>query len=355
MLPPTDIKEPDTPHCRPVSSLAAMIGSTPLLDIHYTIDGSPRRLFAKYEQKNMTGSVKDRMAEWILDKAQQTGSLRPGDTITEATSGNTGISFAALGRALGYPVRIYMPDWMSKERVTLIESFGAEIIGVSRDQGGFIGAIEMAERFAREHDQVFLPRQFDNWANVQAHEASTGPEIHRQLQTINLVADAVVAGVGTGGTIMGLSRYLRTVNQDLKAHPLEPANSPTLRTGHKVGKHRIQGISDEFVPQIVHLDELDDVVDAWDGDSILMAQALCSELGLAVGISSGANILGAMQLVEKMGPDATVVTVLPDSNKKYLSTDLCHHEPFQSGYLSPRVALKRFAAIACPPIAPTCP
>lgn len=355
MLLLTDNTKPDTPHCRPVCSLGAMIGSTPLLEIHYTIDGSPRRIFAKYEQKSMTGSVKDRMAEWILDQAQQSGSLRPGDTITEATSGNTGISFAALGRALGYPVRIYMPDWMSRERVTLIESFGAQIIGISREQGGFIGAIKMAEQYAREHEQVFLPRQFDNWANVQAHEATTGPEIHRQLETLGLVADAVIAGVGTGGTIMGLSRYLRTVNPDLKSHPLEPANSPTLSTGHKIGKHRIQGISDEFVPPIVHLDELDDIVEAWDGDSILMAQALCRELGLAVGISSGANILGAIQVADKMGIDATVVTVLPDSNKKYLSTDLCHHEPVQSKYISPRVVLKQFTAIACPPASQNCP
>ena len=144
---------------------------------------------------------------------------------------------------------------------------------------------------------------------------------------------------------MGVARYLRRAGRPVRAHPLEPANSPTLRTGHKIGQHRIQGISDEFIPAILDLDELDEVVDVWDGDAILMAQALCYTLGLAVGISSGANILGAMQLVEELGDDATVATILPDSNKKYLSTALCHAEPPRDDYLTPRVRLDHFAAV----------
>lgn len=337
-----------TPVREPVldAGLHRMIGNTPLLAIEYRFDGKPRRVFAKYEQRNMTGSIKDRMAAWIIAKAYELGELRAGDTIVEATSGNTGISFAAIGRALGHPVRIYMPDWMSTERVGLIRSFGAEIIPISREAGGFLGSMEQAERYAREHDHVFLPRQFANLANVEAHESTTGPEIEGQLAAMGLVADAVVAGVGTGGTIMGLSRCLKRLNPRLTAHPLEPANSPTLRTGHKAGRHRIQGISDEFVPAIVKLDELEDVVDAWDGDAILMAQALCCRLGLGVGISSGANFLGAAQLVERNGKDATVVTVFPDSNKKYLSTDFAREEPADPRYLTPRIELVGFRAVA---------
>lgn len=327
------------------AGLQHMIGGTPLLAIDFRLDGRPRRLFAKYEQRNMTGSVKDRMAAWIISKAYAHGELHPGDTIVEATSGNTGISFAAIGRALGHPVRIYMPDWMSAERVGLIRSFGAEVVPVSRDEGGFLGSIEQAESYARRHEHVFLPRQFANDANIEAHERTTGPEIERQLAALGLAADAVVAGVGTGGTIMGLKRHLERVNPNLTAHPLEPANSPTLRTGRKLGRHRIQGISDEFIPPIVRLDELGDAVDVWDGDAILMAQALCRTLGLGVGISSGANFLGAVQLIQRFPERATVVTIFPDSNKKYLSTDLAREEAPSGDYLTPRVELLSFRAV----------
>ncbi len=330
-----------------VERLAPLIGHTPLITIRYRIDGRPRRLFAKYESLNLTGSVKDRMAYWILRQAYATGGIQPEDTIVEASSGNTGISFSAVGKALGHPVRVYMPDWMSRERHDLICAFGAEVVSVSREQGGFVGAIEMAEEYARQHEHVFLPRQFDNSANVGAHEFLTGPEIHAQLTAQGLAADAFVAGVGTGGTVMGVGRYLRKQGR-VRVHPLEPANSPTLSTGCKVGKHRIQGISDEFIPSILKLDQLDRVVDIWDGDAILMAQKLGAQLGLGVGISAGANVLGAVELVEEMGAEATVVTVLPDSNKKYLSTDLCRCEEPREGYLAPRVELEGVMAVGCP-------
>lgn len=326
--------------------IAPLVGRTPLLAIDYDIDGQPRRLYAKYEQENMTGSVKDRMALHILRKAHEQSVLKPGDYIVEASSGNTGISFAAIGRALGHTVRIYMPNWMSQERVALMQSMGAEIIPVSHEQGGFLGSIRMAKEFAAGRDDVFQPLQFDNEANIDAHFESTGPEIEAQLAALGKRADAFVAGVGTGGTVMGVGRYLQRNGHDVKVHPLEPANSPTLRTGKKVGRHRIQGISDEFVPSIVRLDILDEIIDTWDGDAILMAQALSCRLGLSVGISSGANFLGAAQLVERMGADATVVTIFPDSNKKYLSTDLCRTEPIGEDYWSPRITLRRFRAIA---------
>ncbi len=326
-----------------------MVGRTPLVEVRYTSRGRARRVFAKYEQKNMTGSVKDRMALWILRQATECGVLRPGDTIAEATSGNTGISFAAMGRALGHPVRIFMPDWMSRERVMLIQSFGAEVIPVSREQGGFRASIAMADAFAKEPGgagRVFLPHQFENPANAEAHERTTGPEIIAQLRSQGLRCDAFVAGVGTGGTVMGVGRALRREWPGVRAHPLEPANSPTLRTGRKEGSHRIQGISDEFVPAIVRLDELSPIVDVWDGDAIIAAQAL-GRAGLAVGISSGANFLGADRLLDELGDDAVVVTVFSDSNKKYLSTDLYRTEPARAEYAAPGIAIAGWRAIGC--------
>lgn len=332
--------------CNPADALAGMVGRTPLVEIRYESRGRVRRVFAKYEQKNMTGSVKDRMALWILRQAYERGDLRPGDVIAEATSGNTGISFAAMGRALGHGVRIYMPDWMSRERVALIVSLGAEVIPVSREQGGFVGSIALADAFAKERGGVFLPHQFDNPANVEAHRATTGPEIIAQIESVGRQVDAFVAGVGTGGTVMGVGQALRERYPRVGVHPLEPANSPTLRTGHKDGKHRIQGISDEFIPSIVRLDELDSIVDAWDGDAILMAQAL-GRAGLAVGISSGANFVGADKLLDELGEDATVVTIFPDSNKKYLSTDLCRAEPIGEGFVAPGIRILSWHTIGC--------
>ena len=323
--------------------LRHLVGGTPLLELQYRYEGRPRRIYAKYESMNMTGSVKDRMAWHILTKAMAGGTLRAGDTVVEASSGNTGISMAAIGRALGHHVRIYLPDWMSMERIQLIERFGAEVVKVSAEEGGFIGSVRRAEQDG-EKPGVFLPRQFDNDDNIEAHARMTGPEILLQLRAFGVQPQAFVAGVGTGGTVMGVGKALRTAFPGTRVHPLEPANSPTLRTGNKVGKHRIQGISDEFVPSIVDLDALDDIIDVWDGDAILMAQQLCSSLGLAVGISSGANVLGAMQLVEQLGEDACVVTLLPDSNKKYLSTDLAREEPPRDDYWSPHVQLETFRA-----------
>ncbi len=332
----------------PTDALHGMVGRTPLLEITYESRGQRRRLFAKYEQKNMTGSVKDRMALWILREAYLSSELRPGDEIAEATSGNTGISFAAMGRALGHPVRIYMPDWMSRERVALMHSFGAQVIPVSREQGGFLGSIAQADAYAASHANVFLPHQFQNPANCEAHERTTAPEIIAQLNSQGVPCHAFVAGVGTGGTVMGVGRGLRAAWPDVRIHPLEPANSPTLRTGKKMGHHRIQGISDEFVPAIVDLDSLDEIVDVWDGDAILMAQAL-GHVGLAVGISSGANFLGADKIASQLGGDGVVATIFPDSNKKYLSTDLYQPEPERDDYLSPHIRIVSWRAIGCEP------
>jgi cysteine synthase len=232
-----------------------------------------------------------------------------------------------------------MPNWMSRERQDLIRSYGAQIVPVSHDDGGFLGSIRMSQELAADRDDVFLPQQFSNEANVQAHEMTTGPEIWSQLEFAGLVPDAFVAGVGTGGTVMGVGRYLRAMNPKIKIHPVEPAESPTLSTGRKVGKHRIQGISDEFIPAIVDLASLDDVISVCDGDSILMAQKLASSIGLAIGISSGSNFLAALMVQEQLARDAVVVTVFPDDNKKYLSTDLTREEPVCENYLAPQVEI----------------
>lgn len=324
--------------------LSSLIGNTPLLEITFKYRGEVRRLYAKAENLNMTGSIKDRMAFHILQQGYLRGDLHAGNRIIEATSGNTGIAFAAIGRALGHPVTIYMPDWMSQERKSLIQVLGAEIKLVSREEGGFMGSIALSEELSRTTQNTYLPRQFSNNDNAEAHYLSTGPEIWWQLSFHGLAPDAFIAGVGTGGTIMGVGKYLKEKNPLVMLHPLEPANSPTLSTGHKIGKHRIQGISDEFIPAILDLSQLDKVVAVDDGDAIIMAQKLASELGMGVGISSGANFIGAVMLQEEMGADAVVVTVFSDDNKKYLSTDLLREEPVRADYLSRSIELISYRA-----------
>ncbi len=196
----------------------------------------------------------------------------------------------------------------------------------------------MAEEEAKDNDDVFLPRQFDNQYNCQAHYHTTGPEIWRQCEKFGFRPDAFVAGVGTGGTIMGVGRFLKEKNPGIKLYPMEPENSPTLRTGYKVGKHRIQGISDEFIPSILKLDELDDIVSVDDGDAIIMAQMLARKLGLGVGISSGANFIAAAK-IQNEHPEWNVITVFSDDNKKYLSTDYAREEPVKEGFISSRIGL----------------
>ncbi|UOR03906.1 PLP-dependent cysteine synthase family protein [Hymenobacter aerilatus] len=323
-----------------------LVGNTPMLALHYRYRGQTGQIFVKCEHYNLTGSLKDRMALYILQQAYIQGKIRPGDTIVEATSGNTGIAFAAIGKALGHPVRILMPNWLSRERVDIIRSLGAEVTLVSKEQGGFLGSIRLAEEMAAADHTVFLTRQFENQYNCEAHARTTGPEIAAQLASIGRQPTAFVAGVGTGGTVMGVGHYLRRQFPAVRIHPLEPAESPTLTTGYKVGAHRIQGISDEFIPAIVRLDQLDAVVQASDGDAILLAQKLAQQLGLAVGISSGANVSGAIRLAAELGPDATVVTLLCDSNKKYLSTDLLREEPVRASYLAPEVEFVNYRPIS---------
>lgn len=338
-----------------IRGLSSLIGNTPLLAIDFLFKGEKRTLYAKAENLNMTGSIKDRMALHILQQGYKRGILKPGSLIVEATSGNTGIAFAALGRALGHPVTIFMPSWMSEERINLIRSLGAEIVLISREGGGFLGSISRAKELAETTEGAFLPMQFSNEDNTEAHYQTTGPEVWWQLRFRALYPNAFIAGVGTGGTIMGTGRYLKEKNPSIRVHPLEPTNSPTLSTGHKVGKHRIQGISDEFIPPILDLGGLDEIISVEDGDAILMAQKLADELGIGVGISSGANFLGALLVQQELDRDAIVATVFPDDNKKYLSTDLLREEPVKADYLAPHIkllgvrAFKRVCRTCCDP------
>ena len=320
-----------------LQGISSLVGGTPLLEISFRFGGQERKIYAKAEYYNLTGSIKDRVAYHILKKAYLNGTIHPGDRIAEATSGNTGISFSAVGSYLGHEVVIYMPDWMSQERILLMESYGATVRLVSHEQGGFLGSIQMTEELARAGG-VFLPRQFSNGDNVEAHYFSTGEEIAVQLERLGLRADGFVAGVGTGGTVVGTGRRLKQANSSCKIFPLQPSNSPTLSTGYRTGAHRIYGISDEFIPDIVKGASLDDILSVDDGDAINMARLLSQKLGIGVGVSSGANFLGCILAQEKLG-GGILTTVFADDNKKYLSTDYSCHQNEKDGDLAPLVEL----------------
>ena len=326
--------------------LAALIGHTPMLEISLLYKGEPRIVYAKAEYYNYSGSIKDRVAAHILHQAYETGAIAEGMPIAEATSGNTGIAFAAIGAYLGNPVTIFMPDWMSKERINLIESFGATIRLVSKAEGGFTGSIALADRMG-ENEGAFLPHQFSNLENCAAHYATTGKEILAQLAAFGKRPQGFVAGVGTGGTLMGVKDILQETYPDCLAFPLDPASSPTMATcGKVVGPHRIFGIGDEFVPAIVKLDQLDNILSIDDCDAINMSRKLARTLGLGVGISSGANFLGVLKAQDLLGnKDAVVATVFADDNKKYLSTDLMYEQTVSADHLACDVELISMRAI----------
>lgn len=315
-----------------------LVGDTPLLELSFRYRGEMRKVYAKAEYYNYSGSIKDRVALHVLKKAYESGQIKPGDTIAEATSGNTGIAFSAIGKCLGHHVVIFMPDWMTAERISLMQSFGADVHLVSREEGGFLGSIEMCEKLGKRGD-VFLPRQFSNEDNTETHYLYTGTEIEEQLAKFGKTADGVVAGVGTGGTVMGIGKRLREKNSSVKIFPLEPKNSPTLSTGYRVGKHRIYGISDEFIPDILKLSELNEVVSVDDGDAIAMAQMLSRTLGLGVGVSAGANFLGCVLAQNMIGADKTLVTVFADDNKKYLSSDYAKEQKPEDSWLTKDIDL----------------
>ncbi|MDO5690435.1 MAG: PLP-dependent cysteine synthase family protein [Tissierellia bacterium] len=316
------------------TALRDLIGNTPMVQVRFRYKGKEMCIYAKVESYNFTGSIKDRMAFHVLQSAYEKGSLKKGDYIVEGTSGNTGIAFAALGAALGHPVVIYMPEWMSMERKLMLKGFGADLRLVTAEEGGFLGSVEKTLAFKDQHpDNCFLPEQFVNLDNAAAHYESTGPEILKNMQSLQLTPDAFIAGVGTGGTVMGVGRFLKEQLPNVKIYPLEPIEAPAMSQAVEGGLHRIEGIGDGFVPDLMDLSELDEVITVSDGDSICMAQKLAAA-GLGVGISSGANFIGCIQALEMLGSDKIVTTVFADDNKKYLTTDLMKEVECREGYYS---------------------
>jgi len=298
-----------------LKKLSNLVGNTPLLEISVEYCGKKLNIFAKYEAWNYSGSIKDRMALQILKSAYHCGEFLPNYTIIEATSGNTGIAFAAMGAFCGHNVEIYMPDWLSEERKRLLHFYGAKLHEISKEEGGFLRCIELAEQKSAKKG-YFCPKQFENSNNPLAHMMSSAPEVEKCLLR-NGYGDvhAFVGGVGTGGTIMGFYRHFSQIIKDFQAFPVFPINNSD-------GSHRIEGIGDSFVPKILSLDELGPTIQISDTDAIAVAR-LINKLGLSVGISSGANLLAATQKGYHLGRDSVVTTVFPDDNKKYLSTDLC--------------------------------
>ncbi len=297
-----------------LEKLSRLVGNTPLLQISCRFEGKNTDIYAKYEAWNYSGSIKDRMALQILKNAYLVDTISPEDVIVEATSGNTGIAFAAMGAFLGHSVEIYMPDWLSEERKRLLRFYGAKLHEISVEEGGFLKCIELAAVRSLTNG-YFCPEQFKNSNNVLAHYRNTAPEMNKDLQKSKIQKiDAFVAGAGTGGTIMGFFRYFSEKNKYFQAHPVFPVNNSD-------GSHRIEGIGDSFVPEILLLDELNKTIRISDSDAINVARAV-NKKGLSVGISSGANILAALIKSRDMPKGSIVGTILCDDNKKYLSTDL---------------------------------
>lgn len=307
-----------------------VVGNTPMLKINYMYKGKEDYIFAKLESYNITGSIKDRVAYYIIQKAYESGELKEGKKIVEATSGNTGIALSALGTYFNNPVRIYMPDWVSKERIKLMEMYNAEVILISKEEGGFRRAIDEAKKYAIENN-AFYANQFENENNVLAHYETTGKEIIEKLSNIG----GFVSGIGTGGTLIGVAKRLKEANRNVKIFALEPEKMPLLSQNKVVENHKIEGIGDDFIPKIVDRKLIDEVILINDDDAINMSRKIARSLGIGVGISSGANIIASIIAREKTNEN--IVTVFPDDNKKYLSTELSNDINKNSEFFSNKV------------------
>lgn len=316
-----------------------LIGNTPLVKINYKYQGKQKRIYAKLEYFNLTGSIKDRVAYYILENAKKCGELKEKMPIVEATSGNTGISLAALGAYYDHPVYIFMPDWVSKERLELMKSFGANIILISKEGGGFIRCVEEAKKMAEEKGG-FLSNQFANKDNFQAHYETTGREIIEQAPE---ELGGFVSGVGTGGTLMGMGTRLKEKFKDLKTVAVEPDKMPIISQGKKIDQHKIEGIGDDFVPDLIDKDKIDKIILVNDEDSINMSRIFAQKLGLGVGISSGADFIGSVLLNEEL--ENPVVTVFADDNKKYLSTELSKELDNNKNFISNQIKLINYEVV----------
>ena len=309
------------------------IGNTPMIKINYEYKGKKSYVYTKLEYYNLSGSIKDRVAYYIIQNAKKRSELKAGQTIVEATSGNTGIAIAALGRYYKHPVVIFMPDWASVERIKLMKGYGAKVILFSKEEGGFIRCVEEAKRMA-EKDGAFLANQFANKDNFLAQYETTGEEIVNELPE---KVGGFISGVGTGGTLMGIGKRLKEEYEGFKIVAIEPDKMPLISQGKILGSHKIEGIGDDFIPDLVDKKAIDDILLINDDDAINMSRILANELGLGVGISSGANLIGSILLNEKN--DKPTVTVFADDNKKYLTTDLSKEVDKNSAFISNNIKL----------------
>ena len=314
-----------------------LVGNTPMIKINYEYESEKRSIYTKLENYNYSGSIKDRIALYIIQKERENGNLQEKQSIVEVTSGNTGISFSAIGALFGHPVHIFMPDWVSIERRKLIEMYGAHVHLVSKKDGGFKKALKLAEEFAKKNN-AYRPLQFDNELNIEAQYKTTGQEIINSVPDIN----AFVSGIGTGGTLMGVGKRLKDNNPNSKLFALEPSTLSILKMGMDEGDHMIEGIGDDFIPSIIIRDLIDDIVLIDDLDAINMSKRIAREFGLGIGISSGANFLASVLM---NSDDFKIATVFPDDNKKYITTKLSENIDEDSNLLSNKIKLIDFEVI----------
>ena len=292
------------------------IGNTPMLEIEYLFNGNVKKFYSKLESYNLTGSIKDRTAYYILTKAIKEKRLKPGQLIAEATSGNFGLGLSAIGKLLGHEVHIFMPAFATEERKQLLRLYGAKLHLNYDEHDAFNVAMDNCHKFALNNN-AFETSQFTNMDNVNAHFFGTGQEI------INEVGNSIggfIAGIGSGGTFTGIAKRLKEYNKKLKTYCVEPSNMPIISGGKLLGHSKISGIADDFIPSIVDKTLIEGVFSVHDDDAINMSRKLAKELGLGVGISSGAYAIGAILLNEQISNSA--VTIFSDDNKKYLSTEL---------------------------------
>ncbi len=307
-----------------VNNITDLIGSTPLVRLNKTVPDGSAEIYLKLEFFNPGSSVKDRIAISIIEEAEREGKLKPGDTIIEATSGNTGIGIALVAAARGYKAILVMPETMSLERRNLLRAYGAEIV-LTPGAEGMKGAIRVAQELQAKHPDYFPALQFDNPANVKIHRETTGPEIIRAIESLDGKLDGFVAGVGTGGTITGAGEVLRDRFPDIQIAAVEPASSPVL-SGGAPGLHKIQGIGAGFVPSILDTKIYDEIIQVSNEHAFETARRVAKEEGILGGISSGAAIYAAIQLAQRLGAGKRVVAIIPSNGERYLSTVLYQQE-----------------------------
>lgn len=302
---------------KPVDNVTQIIGNTPVVKLRNVVDEDAADIYVKLEYQNPGGSVKDRIALAMIEKAEREGKIQPGDTIVEPTSGNTGIGLAFVCAAKGYNAVFTMPETMSQERRNLLKAYGAELV-LTPGSEAMKGAIKKAKELKEEHG-YFEPQQFENLANPEIHELTTGPELVDQFEGKQI--DAFLAGVGTGGTLSGVGKVLRKEYPNVEIVAIEPEASPVL-SGGEPGPHKLQGLGAGFVPDTLNTDIYDSIIKVENDTAMDMARRVAKEEGILAGISSGAAIYAAIQKAKELGKGKTVVTVLPSNGERYLSTPL---------------------------------